>query len=44
MNYLGFFLLSPCEELKEKTIVPYHKGGCTGFMGEKIVSLIKKMI
>lgn len=44
MEFLGFFLLSPTEELKENTIKPYFKGGNTGFRGDEINSLCKKMI
>ncbi len=44
MEYLGFFLLSSCEELKENSVVPYHKGGCTGYRGDEINSLVSKMI
>ena len=44
MEFLGFFLLSPCEELKENSILPFHKGGQTGFRGDEINALCKKMI
>lgn len=44
MSYLGFFLLSPCEETKDNALVPYYKGGNTGFRAEEINSLVKKMI
>ena len=44
MEFLGFFLLSPCEELKENSILPFYKGGQTGFRGDEINALCKKMI
>ncbi len=44
MDYLGFFLLSSCDELKENSVVPYHKGGCTGYRGDEINKLVSKMI
>mmetsp|Transcript_19393 Transcript_19393/g.20160 ORF Transcript_19393/g.20160 Transcript_19393/m.20160 type:complete len:249 (+) Transcript_19393:13-759(+) len=44
MGYLGFFLLSPCEELKENAVLPFHKGGCTGYRGDSINELAVKMI
>lgn len=44
MNYLGFFLLSPCEELKDNALKPYYIGGNTGYRGDKINDLVNKMI
>ena len=44
MNYIGFFLLSPTETVKENAIKPYYKGGNTGFRGERINDLISLMI
>lgn len=44
MKYLGFFLLSSTEELKENSVLPYYKGGCTGFRGDNINKLVMKMI
>lgn len=44
MDYLGFFLLSPCDEIKEDTIKPFYNGGNTGYRGDKINSIINKMI
>ena len=43
MGYLGFFLLSPCDDIKENTIIPYMKGGCSGFR-DNINELLVKMI
>lgn len=44
MGFLGFFLLSPCEMLKENSVLPYHKGGCSGYRGDEINKLAKQMI
>ena len=44
MGFLGFFLLSPCELLKENAVLPYYKGGCSGFRGDEINKLAKQMI
>lgn len=44
VEFLGFFLLSPCEMLKENSVVPYYKGGCSGFRGDDINKLAKEMI
>lgn len=44
MEFLGFFLLSPCEDVKEKVNVKFEKGGQQGSRGDKINDLLKKMI
>ncbi len=44
MNFLGFFLLSPNEEIKDKVNIQFSKGGQQGFRGDKINELLKKMI
>lgn len=44
MNFLGFFLLSPNEEVKEKVNITFSKGGNQGFRGDKINELLKNMI
>jgi large subunit ribosomal protein L7e len=44
INFLGFFLLSPTEEIKEKINVPFYKGGSQGFRGDDMNTLLKKMI
>jgi large subunit ribosomal protein L7e len=44
MKFLGFFLLSPTDEVKEKINVPFFRGGSQGFRGDKINELLKKMI
>jgi large subunit ribosomal protein L7e len=44
MNFLGYFLLSPTEELKEKITISFSKGGSQGFRGNKINDLLKNMI
>ena len=43
-NFLGFFLLSPTEEIKEKINIPFYKGGAQGFRGDDMNELLKKMI
>jgi hypothetical protein len=43
-NFLGFFLLSPTEEIKEKIQIPFYKGGSQGFRGDNMNDLLKKMI
>ncbi len=43
-KFIGFFLLSPTEEIKEKINVPYYKGGSQGFRGDKMSDLLKNMI
>lgn len=43
-NFLGFFLLSPTEEVKEKIQIPFYKGGSQGFRGDNMNDLLKKMI
>jgi hypothetical protein len=44
MNFLGFFLLSPTEEIKDKVNIRFSKGGQQGFRGDKINELLKQMI
>ena len=44
VKFLGYFLLSPTDEVKEKIHIPFAKGGSQGFRGEKINELIKNMI
>ncbi len=44
MNFIGFFLLSPTDEVKEGVNVQFFKGGQQGFRGDKINDLLKKMI
>jgi len=44
MNFLGFFLLSPTDEVKEKVNIQFFRGGQHGFRGDKINDLLKKMI
>jgi len=44
VNFLGFFLLSPTEEVKKKIHLKVEKGGSQGFRGDKINELLKKMI
>ncbi len=44
MNFLGFFLLSPNEEIMDKVNVQFSKGGQQGFRGDQINDLLKKMI
>jgi large subunit ribosomal protein L7e len=44
VNFLGFFLLSPTEEVKEKVNIPFFRGGVQGFRGDKINDLLRKMI
>jgi len=44
VNYIGFFLLSPTDEIKEKINIPFYKGGSQGFRGDDMNSLLKKMI
>jgi len=44
VNFLGFFLLSPSEEVKKKINLKVEKGGAQGFRGDKINDLLKKMI
>jgi hypothetical protein len=44
MKFLGFFLLSPTEEIKEKVNIQFFRGGQQGFRGDKINELLKKMI
>jgi large subunit ribosomal protein L7e len=44
MNFLGFFLLSPVDDIKEKVNVQFFRGGSQGFRGDKINDLLKKMI
>ncbi len=44
IEFIGFFLLSPCEILKENSVLPYYKGGCSGFRGDEINKLAKQMI
>lgn len=44
MSFLGFFLLSPNDEVKEKVNIPFMRGGSHGFRGDKINELLKKMI
>jgi len=44
VNFLGFFLLSPTDEVKKKIHLKVEKGGAQGFRGDKINELLKKMI
>jgi len=44
VNFLGFFLLSPTDEIKKKIHLKVEKGGSQGFRGDKINELLKKMI
>merc|ERR1711957_822083 len=44
MKFIGFFLLSPCEEVQSKVNINYLRGGCQGFRADKINELLKKMI
>jgi large subunit ribosomal protein L7e len=44
MNFLGFFLLSKTEEVKDKVNIPFSKGGNQGFRGDNMDELLKKMI
>lgn len=44
LNYLGYFMLAQCDEIKDKVNIAFVKGGNQGFRGDKINSLLKKMI
>ncbi len=44
MSFLGFFLLSPSEDVKEKVNVKFFRGGAQGFRGDKINELLANMI
>ena len=44
MKFIGFFLLSPCEDVQSKVNINYLKGGAQGFRADKINELLKKMI
>lgn len=44
MNFLGFFLLSPTDEIKDKVNIKFSKGGQQGCRGDKINELLKQMI
>ena len=44
LNYLGYFNLSKKDEGFDKVNIPFEKGGNQGFRGDKINSLLKKMI
>jgi 60S ribosomal protein uL30 len=44
INFLGFILLSPTDEVKKKIHIKVKKGGSQGFRGDKINELLKKMI
>ena len=44
MKFIGFFLLSPSEEVQSKVNINYLKGGAQGFRADKINDLLKKMI
>lgn len=44
IKFLGYFLLSPTEEVKEKINIKYAKEGNQGFRGDKINDLLKNMI
>ena len=44
MKFIGFFLLSPTEEVQSKVNINYLKGGAQGFRADKINDLLKKMI
>lgn len=44
MKFIGFFLLSPCDEIKSSVNINYIKGGAQGFRGDKINDLLKQMI
>lgn len=44
MNYLGYFMLAQCDEIKDKVNIAFDKGGNQGFRGDKINALLKKMI
>lgn len=44
MKFIGFFLLSPTEEIQSSVNINYLKGGAQGFRGDKINDLLKKMI
>lgn len=44
MSFLGFFLLSPIDEIKDKVNIKFSNGGQQGFRGDQINELLKKMI
>jgi large subunit ribosomal protein L7e len=44
MKFLGFFLLSPIEEIQSQVNIPFYKGGQHGFRGDKVNDLLKQMI
>lgn len=44
MKFIGFFLLSPCEEIQSSININFLRGGVQGFRGDKINELLKKMI
>ena len=44
LNYIGYFTLSNTEEGFDKVNKTFEKGGNTGFRGDKINALLKKMI
>lgn len=44
INFLGFILLSPTEEVKKKIHLKVNRGGSQGFRGDKINELLKNMI
>lgn len=44
IKFLGFFLLSPSEDVKDKVNINFSKGGNQGFRADKINDLLKKMI
>ena len=44
LEYIGYFKLSNKEEGFDKVNIPFEKGGNSGFRGDKINALLKKMI
>lgn len=44
MNFIGFFLLTPTQDVKERINIPFVRGGNQGYRGTEINKLLKEMI